>query len=203
MRHISYSKTGSFITVGGKVYKWPDGWREALISDLGVASDPFLLSVMQAWQVSTPLQPYTNNPFGMPYVKGVSPQLLNSGYGLFPDMMAFRNAFVAFVNSGPGRPLKDALLGGESLGPLYRAIRALNWPGNLTESDYPSAILDLMTDPVRQKLETVAPADRKTAGIIGYSSAQEGGMGQLGNALQRAANAALSAANALNNVRKG
>lgn len=195
-------KTGNTITVGGGVYKWPDGWREALIADMGVDRSDFLMTTLQAWQESTPLQPYTNNPLGMPFVKGSVPQLLSTNYGLFRDMAQFRAAFVQFIMSGTGYNVRSALLGGESLGPLYRAIHALGWPGNATETDYPSQLLDLMTASVRAKLQTASPADRKTAGTIGYTAAQNGAVGQLGNALQRAANAAQSGANALNNYRK-
>lgn len=184
------------------MYNWPDGWREAIIADLDVPQSDFLMSVFQAWQESTPLQPYTNNPFGMPYNLGPVPKLLSTDYGLFRDMAQFRAAFVKFVMSGTGANVRSALLGSESLGPLYRAIHALGWPGNATESDYPSGLLDLMTAPVRNKLQTTSPADRKTAGTVGYSSAQGGGLGMVGNALQQAANSALNAANALNNVRK-
>lgn len=185
------------------MYDWQAGWREALISDLGVDRSDFLMSVFQAWQESTPLQPFTNNPLGMPFVRGSVPELLNSGYGLFSDMAQFRQSFAGYVHGPYGAGLKSALLTGESLGKAYRAIRALDWPGNRTETDYPSAVLDLMTANVRARLQTAQPADRKTAGTIGYTSAQGGGMGLVGNALQRAANAALGGSNALRNYRKG
>lgn len=184
------------------MYNWSDGWREALIEEMGVDRSDFLMSVLQAWQESTPLQPYTNNPLGMPYDKGNVPRLLSTNYGLFRDLAQFRSAFVSFIQGQYGSSLRSALLGGEALGPAYRAIHGLGWPGNLTESDYPSAVLDLTTATVRSRLQTTDPADRKTAGTIGYTSAQGGGLGMVGSALQRAANSALSAANALNNVRK-
>lgn len=184
------------------MYNWADGWREALIDELGVTRSDFLMSALQAWQESTPLQPYTNNPLGMPYIKGSVPQLLNTDYGLFRDLAQFRASFVQFTMTESGAKLRNALVGGESLGPLYRAVNALNWPGNATETDYPSGLLDLMTITARARLQTAEASARKTAGTIGYTSAQGGGLGLIGNALQRAANAALGSANALNNVRK-
>ena len=184
------------------MYKYPDGWREALISDLGLDPSDFLVSVFRAWQESTPLQPYVNNPFGMPYVSGVIPQLQNSGYALFRDMAQFRAAFVAFVKGGHGLALRKALADANSLPAVYRAIHGLNWPGNKTETDYPSGILDLMTDDDRSKLQTRSPDQRKTAGTVAYTSAQNGAVGQLGAALGRASAAALNAANAMNNYRK-
>lgn len=184
------------------MYKYPDGWREALISDLGLEPSDFLMSVFRYWQESTPLQPYVNNPFGMPYVSGVIPQLQNTGYALFRDMAQFRAAFVAFVKGGHGLALRKALVDATSFPAVYRAIHGLGWPGNATETDYPSGILDQMTEADRRKLQTTSPDQRKTAGMVAYTSAQNGAIGQLGVALGRAASSALSASNALNNYRK-
>lgn len=185
------------------MYKWPDGWREALISDMGAQQTPFLMNVLQAWNDSTPIQPYTNNFLGMPYVQGVVPQLLNSGYGLFATTVDFRKRFVAFVNSGAGDKLRDALLTGDDLGPVWRAIHALNWPANATETDYPSKVLDLMTATVREKLQSTDPDARRTAGTVGYAAVQNGGLDVATSAIQRAATAALGAANALGRNARG
>lgn len=176
---------------------WPDGWLAAVVADLGAESTPFLTSALRAWQQSTPVPTYTNNPFGMPYKRGVSAQLLSTGYAMYPSMAQFRARFVAFMHSPEGAGVRDALLVTEKLGPLWRAIRALNWPGNATETDYPAKLLDLMTEKTRSALQTTEPTDRKTAGVIGYSSTSEHGMNKLGDNLQRAANVALNAANAL------
>lgn len=185
------------------MYKYPDGWREALISDLGLDPSDFLMGVFRAWQESTPLQPYVNNPFGMPYVSGVTARLQNSGYAMFRDMSQFRTAFVAFVKGGHGAALRKSLVAGESLPDVYRAIHGLGWPANSTESDYPSALLDLMPEDERSELQTVDPDQRRTSGVVGYASSQNGGIRQLGVAFSRSANSALGAANALNNLRKG
>lgn len=179
------------------MYKWPDGWKEAVLADLGVEKTPFLMAVLQAWQQSTPLDPYTNNPLGMPFKPGVNSRLLNTGYGMFASMPDFRRAFVLFVNGGDGYALHQALLNNDSYAPAYRAIHGLGWPANATETDYPSAVLDLVSESTRTRLQTTDPADRTTSGTVGYSAAQQGGIAQLGNALQRAATAALGAANAL------
>lgn len=200
MSHTTSSKMGSTTTVGGAVYSWPDGWREALISAMDADRTPFLMNALQAWNKSTPLDPYTNNPLGMPYAPGQTPQLLNSGYALFPATTAFRTRFVSFLHSAPGADLRHALLTGEDLGPLWRAIHALGWPANNTETDYPAALLDLMTAPVREKLQSTDPDARKTSGTVGYSAVSQGGTRALGQALQRAANAALGASSALRNT---
>lgn len=185
------------------MYKWPDGWREAVIADMGAEQSDFLMKVLQAWQESTPIEPYTNNPLGMPFVRGQYPQLLNSGYAMFPTMPEFRRRFVAFLGTDAGYPVAIALLTAEDLGPVWRAVNGLGWPGNTTETDYPARILDLMTEKVRNKLQTTSPADRKSAGTIGYSAASQGGATETGRNIQRAANAALSAGNALRNTRIG
>lgn len=150
--------------------KWPDGWRSAALTAAGLPVDDFTLSVMTSWQVSTPLHPYTNNPIGMPSVPGKYPQLMNTGYALFPTMTEFRNAFSDFLNSPYGRTVREALATQDKLAPAWRAIHALDWPANKTESDWPSALLDMMAEPVRNRLASVKDkSQRRTSGVIGPS----------------------------------
>lgn len=188
---------GRYITGGRDVSDWPSGWREAVLRDLQVPGDDFIMRVLAAWQQSTPLAPYTNNPLGMPYTPGKSAELLKSGYALFVDMPTFRQAFTSFVNSPSGRALHQALLVDQKLGPTFRAIHALKWPADATETDYPSGVLDLMTSPSRERLMTSSVQDRKTSGIIGASAASEVTNNSLGSALGRAVSSALGASGAL------
>jgi hypothetical protein len=154
------------------VSNWPDGWRTAVLNDAGLPVSDFTLKTLQAWSDSTPILPYTNNPLGMPYVKGRTSQLMRTGYAMFPQMSDMRLAFTAFVNSPAGSDVHDALALGEKYSDAWRAIHALPWPASTTETDWPSAILDLTSESYREGAQSVSsPADRKTSGTIGDQTA--------------------------------
>lgn len=182
---------------------WPDGWREALIRDMGMERDDFLMLAFQKWQQSTPLQGYTNNPLGMPYKTGRYPQLLDSGYALFPTMRAFRAAFVEFLSTPEATRLVAALSVGQRWAPLYGAIHNLGWPASRTETDYPSAVLDMITGPVRGRLQSTATTDRKTSGIVGYTPASPSKSGMMGDAIRQSASTLMNAANAIRRINLG
>lgn len=174
------------------VSNWPDGWRTATLNDAGMPVNDFTLKALQAWSDSTPILPYTNNPLGMPFVKGKTAQLMLTGYAMFTTMGDMRQAFAAFVASSAGAPLHDALALGESYPALYRAVHALPWPANSTETDWPSAILDLTSEAYRESVQSVtSPADRKTSGVIGNQT----GFGQVTNASTRNASSVINSLN--------
>jgi hypothetical protein len=151
---------------------WPDGWITATLRVAGLPISDFTRKALQAWSDSTPILPYTNNPLGMPAVKGRTLELMRTGYAMFVTMGDFRVAFADFVSSEAGRAVHDALALGEKYSELWRAISVLKWPASTTETDWPSAILDLTSESYRAKVQSVdSEADRKTSGVIGTQTA--------------------------------
>jgi len=169
---------------------WPDGWIPALLKDADLPVSDFTKRAILAWNASTPILPYTNNPLGMPAVKGKTLELLRTGYAMFVTMGDFRQAFAALLKSPSGTPLHDALALGEKYSDVWRAAHTLKWPANNTETDWPSGILDLTSQSYRDQASSVAsPADRKTSGVIGTQTAFGDGAGMSSRA---AANAAIA-----------
>lgn len=170
---------------------WPDGWILALLKDAGLPVTDFTKRAILAWQASTPMLPYTNNPLGMPAIKGKTLELMRTGYAMFVTMGDFRKAFADLIASPTGQPLHDALALNEQYSRVWRAVNSLHWPADRTETDYPSAVLDLTSERYRQHVATVADAsDRKTSGAYGTQTA-------FGQASGMAARAGASTANAL------
>lgn len=176
---------------------WPDGWATATLKDAGLPVTDFTIKAVSAWNQSTPILPYTNNPLGMPAIKGKTLELMSTGYAMFVTMGDFRTAFAAFVNSYAGHAVHDALALDEKYSQVYRAVHALKWPPNSTETDWPSAVLDLTSESYRAKAASVSsPADRKTSGAIGTQTAFGDGSAnssrnaaQTASAIQRATDA--------------
>lgn len=147
---------------------WPNGWTTATLKAAGLPVSDFTRKALSAWADSTPILTYTNNPLGMPAVKGRTLELMRTGYAMFVTMANMRDMFAEFVNSSPGRLVHDALALDEKYSQVWRAVHALKWPANATETDWPSAVLDLTSESYRQQAASVAsPEDRKTSGVIG------------------------------------
>lgn len=143
---------------------WPTSWQQSVLRAAGLPVTQWGLDVLSAWNKSTPVVPATYNPLGMP-AKGTSNvAYLNTPYGLFSGITAFGKAFSAFLTTPKGRELAGVLSAGDSLSDAYRAIHALGWPGNATETDYPSALLDMLEEAYRAKLATKPASQRKTVG---------------------------------------
>jgi hypothetical protein len=143
---------------------WPTGWREALLRETGIPVTQFALDVLASWCQSTPTEPWTNNPLGLPAKGNSAPQALNTPYALFHTTGRFRKAFTALLETTPGKDLRLVLTHGTSHGQAWRTINGMSLPANVTETDYPSALLDRLTDDYRATLTDVKPDQRKTAG---------------------------------------
>lgn len=150
--------------------EWESNWAGYLAQETGSANTELTTRVLLLWQKSTPTEPWTNNPLGMPHTAKGAFRALSTDYGAFMSMRDFRTSFLGFLASEPGRRLRDALLLQDKLPPIWRAITDLHWPASLTETDYPSAILDVTTDDYRVKVKAAQADRRKTAGSIGPDS---------------------------------
>lgn len=145
--------------------QWPSAWREVTLRNLGLNISPRALTALSAWQLSTPVQPWTNNPLGMPAFGNGAPRALNTAYASFPTMDAFYKALVIALSHREGIAVKEHLANADDYGALWRSINALKWPANDTETDHPSRMLDLLELGYRESLQSVPPNKRRTAGI--------------------------------------
>lgn len=184
---------------------WPDGWATAALKDADLPVSDFTIRALNAWADSTPILPYTNNPLGMPAVKGKTSELMRTGYAMFATMGDFRKAFSDFIKSRTGMDVHQALALDEKYSKVYRAVHALKWPANATETDWPSAVLDLTSQAYLDKVATVAsPSDRKTSGTLGTQTQFGAGTGYSSRAAAIAAIAIQQATTAFQqNMRRG
>lgn len=145
--------------------RWPDNWKSQALSAAGIPATPKALKVMAAWAQSTPLQPWTNNPLGMPALAKRIPAVPSTQYAMFSSITDFYAAFGMFATTPKGRALAHEITSDDGYGPTWRAIASLGWPGSKTETDYPSAVLDLAGQSYIDSVTTTAPQDRKTSGV--------------------------------------
>lgn len=144
--------------------EWPTNWKELALRAAGVPVTQHALDVLTAWFKATPTQSWTNNPLGLPHEPGRVPKALNTPYGAFPTHEHFRQAFKTLAHGSPGKIVIHVLMDEGNYAGAWRAIHALNLPGNATETDYPATLLDMVEDKYRSKLQTTEPADRKSMG---------------------------------------
>lgn len=177
---------------------WPDGWQQEALRVAGVPASDFAVQVLNLWQQATPTDRWTNNPLGMPKTGYAAQQAYNTGYAAFPTMTAFFTAFGIAVHAKSGKPLYTALAAQDKLPIAWRAIHALKWPANLTETDYPSTILDAITDGSTAAMKASKPSSRKTVGLASSRSNVHATIQTTGGQLQKSIANINGASRALN-----
>jgi len=168
--------------------RWPTRWRQDLIRDLGIPETQFGLDALSAWQKSTPLEPWTNNPLGLDAKRSSRPSMYTTAYAVFPAMSDFRSEMVRLKSTSPGRTVATLLGHGDSYAELWRAIQRLNTPGKRTETDYPHRILDLATKAYEDNIPPRTPGKRKTTGVVTPKPNPHHIMAEQSKALHHAAN---------------
>jgi len=103
-------------------------------------------------------------------------------------MDAFNKAFKTLAHAGHGKPLYTVLGTSDSHAEAWRTIHALKLPANDTETDYPAALLDVLTDAVRDHLQSVAKGKRTTVGVAPATPDVHDAIRRQGHALHHAAN---------------
>lgn len=144
---------------------WDDGWQIQALKVADIPVTDFAVQVLTLWASATPTQRWTNNPLGIPSAGFSAQRAGNTAYAAFPTMAAFNAALKLEAHSKSGKPLYTALAAQDKLSVAWRAIHALGWPANGTETDYPSTILDAVTDASTAAMKASKPGARKTVGL--------------------------------------
>lgn len=143
---------------------WVSTWPQSALRAAGLEPTPFTVKVLQLWNKSTPTQPWTVNPIGIPakgYTRRVVPQ---TSYALFNTYRDFSAAFAKALETPAGKTLRIHLESGESIAKLWRTIHEFGWPGADTESDYPALIHEWIGDQYRDMLNIPSAPVRKSSG---------------------------------------
>jgi hypothetical protein len=106
----------------------------------------------------------------MPVAGTNAASVLGSQYAAFSGMDVFRYAFEALMSTPHGEALYNALAVTEKPSVAWRSIRSLNWPGNQTETNYPSAVLDLIPGQDRPIAGEDTSGEQRTSGLIGITA---------------------------------
>lgn len=143
---------------------WPSNWKAQALAAIGVDATPNAVRVMTAWQQSTPLDPWTNNPVGMPAMIGKIAPVPGTRYAMFKTINDFYTAFGQFGKTPHGRSIVAELTGITNYGPVWRSVAALGWPASATETDWPAKVLDLAGDAYAASVGARPAAQRTSAG---------------------------------------
>ncbi len=143
---------------------WPSDWQTRVLDSAGIPDTLFARTAIMAWNHSTPLQPWSNNPLGMPQKPYSNVTVLDTPYAAFSSITAFIAAFVKFLATKDGIKVRDALNGEKGYGPVWRAVSQLGWPASRTETDWPSALLDIAERRYAESVKASPAGSRKSAG---------------------------------------
>lgn len=146
---------------------YPSNWISMALGALKSPVNGSTIAVMRAWSKSTPLPVIANNPIGMPKGSSGAPAYMGTGYAIFPSMTAFYVALTAFSRTRKGMELANALSQEVPAPATWRLASGMGWPGSATETDYPSAVLDLTALSYQQSINASPASTRKTSGMVG------------------------------------
>ena len=182
---------------------WPTGWQQATLRASGIPVTQYALDVLATWQQSTPTEPWTNNPLGMPSSAATAPKAMNTPYAAFVTMQDFRDAFKRFSKTSKGHNVLDVLISGQSYSDAWREIHALNWPGNNTESEYPVKLMDKVSAAYTDKVAAKSRPPSKTTGQTHASPDVHKTMAKQATLLHRAATHLNGASDGIAYIMKG
>jgi hypothetical protein len=182
---------------------WPTGWREHALRRAEIPINDFTMDVLNLWERATPTDRWTNNPLGIPAEGFSAPRALRSNYAAFPTMQHFYTAFRTAAHMGHGSPLLSALATQEKYSVAWRAINQLGWPANGTETDYPSHVLDKVTEAIPANWKISKPEDRKTVGLSVTGSRRHSPVIKQAELLHQAASRVNDAAAAIAQIARG
>lgn len=143
---------------------WPGNWKQQVMSAAGIQPTEKALKALTAWQQSTPLDPWSNNPLGMPAKLGAVAPIPGTRYAMFRGFGDFIKAYGQFAKTSLGRAVTDAITSSGGYGPVWRAIAATGWPAGATETDWPAKVLDLAGEAYVSSVASAPAAARKSAG---------------------------------------
>jgi hypothetical protein len=171
------------------VGKWASTWRDDVLRISGIPKSQFALDVLSAWRKSTPVEPWTNNPLGMPARGNGVTQAFSTPYGVFGSVRHFATSFNRFLQTRQGESIKHILTVGDSMTDAWREIHAIDWPARNTETDYPVALLDRVEADYRAKVQRRSGGKQKSTGVAQAAPEVHVAMRQQARALTDAASA--------------
>lgn len=166
---------------------WPSTWKTRTLETAGIPATPKAVKALSAWSASTPTDPWTNNPLGMPAATIKAARVPGTPYAMLPSMATFYAAFAKFAATPAGKAVVSELISDGGYGPLWRAISGLKWPASATETDYPAKLLDLTSESYQQSVNATPAAKRKTSGVVKAPTAVHDAMRQQAAAITSAA----------------
>lgn len=183
--------------------QWPTNWIQETLRAAGVPVTQHAIDVLSAWFRSTPTQSWTNNPLGLDASTSGAPKALHTDYAAFASHDDFRQAFKQLAHNSPGKVIVHVLMNEGQYAAAWRAINALNLPGNKTESDYPSELLDMVEGKYRSKLQTTSAGNRRSAGSGARASAPHEAVNRAANSLAQGSESARGLQQAIAGVLRG
>lgn len=182
---------------------WPTTWRKSALQAADIEPSPFALKALSLWQKSTPTQPWTGNPLGLPQQGYSSRVVPHTQYALFLKYSQFYEAFARAISTERSGIIKVLLQSGDSVAKLWREIHDMGWPATGTENDYPREIHYWIGDEFRAKLNIQPKTVYRTSGATAQSHINNHLIMQAHRAMITAVQAKLDLASAIQFIHKG
>jgi hypothetical protein len=148
---------------------WASTWPLSALRAAGIEPTPYARRTLALWNKSTPTEPWTRNPIGIP-AKGYGVRKVpNTEYALFLSQQEFNDAFVKAMSGEAGGRIPGLIQSGESPAKLWRAVNGLPWPAAKTEGEWPYLLYVEIGEEYRKKLGVKDPQPSRSSGSHGYN----------------------------------
>lgn len=150
--------------------KWASTWDRSALQAAGIEVTAFAKKAMALWNKSTPTEPWSHNPIGIPAGKYGKRKIPGTKYALYLTDADFNAAFSVAIRSERDGAILALLSSGDSVAKLWREINSLDWPAAATENDWPREIREWVGDDYSSKLNMPAKTPHRSTGSTGMST---------------------------------
>jgi hypothetical protein len=185
------------------VSEWPDTWPQKALAAAKIEATPYAVKALRLWHKSTPIDPWSLNPLGIP-ARGYSRRPVpHTDYAMFLTYAAFSKAFAKAMDQERNGYIKVLLSSGESTAKLWREIHALTWPAAKTENDFPRDIHVLIGDELIEGYKIPQKTPHRTTGTTDKSRLNNAQVMRAHRAMVTATQAKLDLKQAITFITKG
>lgn len=179
------------------ISSWATTWARKTLQEIGLEPTTYAIKALRLWQKSTPLQPWTYNPLGIPK-KGYAPKAVpGTQYALFHSYSEFNSALGKALGTERQGRISLLLKAADNTTALWREINALPWPAAQSESDWPV----LLHGMARQELQALGldlpVSPQRTTGTTGIMTGNNHHVLQAQRAMVTAAQTKMQLADAI------
>jgi hypothetical protein len=182
---------------------WATTWPKKALLAAGIEPTVYAIKAVTLWHKSTPTDPWSINPLGIPAMGYTRRTIPHTAYAMFNTYAEFSKAFAKAMSQERNGYIGVLLSTGESTAKLWREINALKWPAAETENDYPREIHSWIGDELIEGYKMPPKTPHRSTGTTDKSRLNNAQVIRAHKAMVTAVQSKLDLAKAITFITKG